>query len=54
VIEDIKLKLGFNQYLIFKKSFKRDNISIFIDEVSDKYQYVFDLLKTPIHRELFM
>ena len=45
VIDDIKLKLGFNQYLIFKKSFKRDNISIFIDEVSDKYQYVFDLLK---------
>jgi len=45
VIDDIKLKLGFNQYLIFKKSFKRDNISIFIDEVSDKYQRVLDLLK---------
>lgn len=45
VIDDIKLKLGFSQYLIYKKSFKRDNINIFIDEVSDKYQYIFDLLK---------
>ena len=45
VIEDIKVKLGFNQYLIFKKSFIRENIEIFIDELSDKYQYIFELLK---------
>lgn len=45
VIDDIKTKLGFSQYLIFKKSFKRDNIDIFINEIADKYQYVFDLLK---------
>lgn len=45
VIEDIKIKLGFNQYLIFKKSFIRENIEIFIDELSDKYQYIFELLK---------
>ena len=45
VLEDIKLKLGFNQYQIFRKSFKRENISIFNDEVADKYQRVLDLLK---------
>ena len=45
VLEDIKLKLGFTQYQIFRKSFKRENISIFIDEIADKYQRVLDLLK---------
>ena len=45
VLEDIKLKLGFSQYQIFRKSFKRENISIFIDEIADKYQRVLDLLK---------
>ena len=45
VLEDIKLKLGFTQYQIFRKSFKRENISIFNDEVADKYQRVLDLLK---------
>lgn len=45
VIDDIKNKLGFSQYLIFKQSFKRENINIFINTISDKYQYIFDLLK---------
>lgn len=45
VVEDIKTKLGFEQYQIFSKSFKRDNIQIFNDEVSDKYTHVSNILK---------
>ena len=45
VIEDIKAKLDLHQPTIFQKSFRRDNIQIFNDEVADKYQHVFNILK---------
>lgn len=45
VLEHIQAKLGLNQCLIFKKSFERDNIKIFNDEVADKYSHVYNILK---------
>lgn len=45
VLEEIKLKLELKNPQVFQKSFKRDNIKIFIEEVSDKFQKVFDILK---------
>ncbi|MDO3425314.1 ATP-dependent DNA helicase RecQ [Chryseobacterium sp. APV1] len=45
VLEEIKLKLELKNPQIFQKSFKRDNIKIFMEEVSDKFQKVFDILK---------
>lgn len=45
VLEHIQAKLGFNQSQIFKKSFERDNIKIFNDEVADKYSHVYNILK---------
>lgn len=45
VLEEIKNKLELNNPAIFQKSFKRNNIRIFTEEVSDKFQRVFDILK---------
>lgn len=45
VLEEIKNKLELKKPFIFQKSFKRENIRIFMDEVSDKFQRVFDILK---------
>ncbi|WP_267401939.1 MULTISPECIES: RecQ family ATP-dependent DNA helicase [unclassified Chryseobacterium] len=45
VLDEIKTKLEFKNPTVFQKSFKRDNIKIFSEEVSDKYQRVFDILK---------
>ncbi|WSO31686.1 RecQ family ATP-dependent DNA helicase [Chryseobacterium sp. MYb264] len=45
VLDEIKTKLEFKNPEIFQKSFRRDNIKIFSEEVSDKYQRVFDILK---------
>lgn len=45
VLEEIKTKLELKKPTIFQKSFKRENIRIFMDEVSDKFQRVFDILK---------
>lgn len=45
VLEEIKVKLELKNSVVFQKSFKRDNIRIFTEEVSDKYQRVFDILK---------
>lgn len=45
VLDDIQKKLDLKSPQIFKKSFKRTNISIFNDEIADKYQRVLDLLK---------
>ncbi|WP_336688633.1 MULTISPECIES: RecQ family ATP-dependent DNA helicase [unclassified Chryseobacterium] len=45
VLEEIKLKLELKNPQVFQKSFKRDNIKIFMEEVSDKFQKVFDILK---------
>ena len=45
VLEEIKLKLELKNPTVFQKSFKRDNIRIFTEEVSDKFQRIFDILK---------
>lgn len=45
VLEEIKNKLELKNPFVFQKSFKRENIKIFTDEVSDKFQRVFDILK---------
>lgn len=45
VLEEIKAKLELKNPVVFQKSFKRENIRIFTEEVSDKYQRVFDILK---------
>ncbi|MDR6463199.1 ATP-dependent DNA helicase RecQ [Chryseobacterium sediminis] len=45
VLEEIKNKLELKKPFVFQKSFKRENIKIFTDEVSDKFQRVFDILK---------
>lgn len=45
VLEEIKTKLELKNPKVFQKSFKRDNIKIFTEEVSDKFQRVFDILK---------
>ncbi|ASW76013.1 ATP-dependent DNA helicase RecQ [Chryseobacterium piperi] len=45
VLEEIKIKLELKNPKIFQKSFKRENIRIFTEEVSDKFQRVFDILK---------
>ncbi|GAB0155500.1 ATP-dependent DNA helicase RecQ [Chryseobacterium sp. Alg-005] len=45
VLEEIKTKLELKNAEVFQKSFKRNNIKIFTDEVSDKFQRVLDILK---------
>ncbi|PIF47317.1 ATP-dependent DNA helicase RecQ [Chryseobacterium sp. 52] len=45
VLEEIKNKLELKKPFVSQKSFKRENIRIFMDEVSDKFQRVFDILK---------
>lgn len=45
VLEEIKSKLELKNPAVFQKSFKRDNIKIFTEEVSDKFQRVLDILK---------
>lgn len=45
VLDEIKSKLELKNPAVFQKSFKRENIKIFSEEVSDKYQRVFDILK---------
>ncbi|CAA7389764.1 RecQ family ATP-dependent DNA helicase [Chryseobacterium fistulae] len=45
VLEEIKNKLELKNPKTFQKSFKRDNIRIFTEEVSDKFQRIFDILK---------
>lgn len=45
VLEEIKAKLELKNPVVFQKSFKRENIRIFTEEVSDKYQRVLDILK---------
>ncbi|RZJ42608.1 MAG: ATP-dependent DNA helicase RecQ, partial [Chryseobacterium sp.] len=45
VLEEIKNKLELNKPNIFQRSFKRDNIKIFSEEISDKYQRIFNILK---------
>ncbi|MCJ8152220.1 RecQ family ATP-dependent DNA helicase [Chryseobacterium sp. SSA4.19] len=45
VLEEIKLKLELKDPKVFQKSFKRENIRIFTEEVSDKFQKIYDILK---------
>lgn len=45
VLEEIKTKLELKDTKVFQKSFKRENIKIFTEEVSDKFQRVLDILK---------
>lgn len=44
VMEQIKSKLELNNELVFRKSFKRENIKILCEEISDKYQRIYYLL----------
>ena len=45
VLEEIKLKLELKTPKVFQKSFKRENIRIYTEEVSDKFQKIYDILK---------
>ncbi len=45
VVADIEEKLGLIKPKIFQKSYQRDNLRIFIEEISDKYERVFNFLK---------
>ena len=45
VVADIEEKLGLIQPKIFQKSYQRDNLRIFIEKISDKYERVFNFLK---------
>lgn len=45
VLEEIKNKLELRKPSVFQKSFKRDNIKIFTEEVADKFQRVLDILR---------
>lgn len=45
VLDEIKNKLELRNPSVFQKSFKRNNIRIFTEEVSDKFQRIFDILK---------
>ncbi|MGS0748997.1 RecQ family ATP-dependent DNA helicase [Halpernia sp. GG3] len=44
VLIEIGKKLELNNVQIFQKSFRRDNIKIFIDEISNKYERILNLL----------
>lgn len=45
VLREIQLKLNLNNPVLFQKSFRRSNIKINSDKISDKYQRVLNLLK---------
>ncbi|EJL73876.1 RecQ family ATP-dependent DNA helicase [Chryseobacterium populi] len=45
VLEEIKSKLELRKPEVFQKSFKRENIKIYTEEVSDKFQRVYTILK---------
>lgn len=45
VLEEIKNKLELKNPNLFQKSFKRENIKICSEEISDKYQRIFTILK---------
>lgn len=45
VITDIETKLILKSPQIFQKSYKRDNLRIFHEEISDKYQRILDFMK---------
>ena len=45
VVLDIKKKLGLSSVRVFQKSYKRENIHIFHEEISGKYQRMLSFLK---------
>ena len=45
VLEEIVVKLNLKSPSLFQKSFKRDNIAIHCDEIADKYQRIYQLIK---------
>ena len=45
VLDEIVLKLNLKNPLIFQKSFRRNNLKIIADKISDKYERVRNLLK---------
>lgn len=45
VLDEIKQKLDLKNPYVFQKSFRRNNIKILSEEVSDKFQRIFNILK---------
>ena len=45
VLEEIEVKLNLKKPALYQKSFKRDNIAIHVDEIADKYQRIYQLIK---------
>ena len=45
VLEEISTKLALQKPNVFQKSFKRENIRIIVEKISDKYQRIFEILK---------
>lgn len=45
VLLEIKNKLGIPNAAIFQKSFKRDNLNIIVEEISDKFEKIYNLIK---------
>lgn len=45
VLDEIRAKLELKNPQIFQRSFKRENIRILTEEVSDKFQKIYDILK---------
>lgn len=45
VLQEIQLKLNLKNSVVFQKSFRRNNLKIISDRISDKYERVLNLLK---------
>ncbi len=45
VLQEIQLKLNLKNSIVFQKSFRRNNLKIISDRISDKYERVLNLLK---------
>lgn len=45
VLTEIQSKLGLKNPNVFQKSFRRNNLNIVIEEISDKYQRIYDILR---------
>ena len=45
VLKEIQLKLNLKNSVVFQKSFRRNNLKIISDRISDKYERVLNLLK---------
>ena len=45
VLSEIQNKLGLKNPNIFQKSFRRNNLNIIIEEISDKYQRIYEILR---------